>query len=511
MTTISLAPYVFRQTNEFSCGQASVAIIANALTGKRLTDMDINNKWGYSLFSALNSESGKQFLDFNFTPEKFMNAICPCIIGLSGPKFSPSGRGHIVAVESISPAMIRVADPATGTMRTDFTLLDFLAAPPHPDGKWIWSLGQEVKPPAPPPTPAKPREETLEIIDIEDKEYVANRTAEVTIVIDRYKSKGVYERFIYPIVDDISVDKEFMSTPSTASFSIVIPDNPTEVTVGDHVIIMVNKTNLFQGYIDKEHIKYTYMEGNKNYYIKAIGATDIMANLALNYEFAPLKDMTSTEVIKKMCSTYAIETGEIADTITKVPQIHQDYNQSCLSVMNWHLAETFKYTGTNYIIYADEGKIHLKKIRDLVCDVICNPMTCTPCDYRQSIDKMYNCIVIVRNQHKKVQTMEQAMEQDDESIARYGRRTKIITESGNSDINIKQAAKNCLAYYKNLRRYIDIRGQAGDPLVRGGSAVFVDLPGIVSKTFMVKSAKHNITGNQYSMDLELFGGDVGEL
>ena len=61
----------------------------------------------------------------------------PVIIGLNGPFFSPSGRGHIITLVAIEHDQITYADPATGTLRTtDPTTI--LLAPPHPDGKFLF-------------------------------------------------------------------------------------------------------------------------------------------------------------------------------------------------------------------------------------------------------------------------------------------------------------------------------------------------------------------------------------
>lgn len=136
-----------QQSNGRSCGQASVAMCVNSVTGKKLTDRDIHAKYGFGLLHALNSESrsaGYQWKDGgNFTAknwpslEKRLNQEkTPVMIGLNG-QFSPSGRGHIVALLSIEGDKVTYADPANGQIKTT-SKRAIEQAPPHPDGKFFF-------------------------------------------------------------------------------------------------------------------------------------------------------------------------------------------------------------------------------------------------------------------------------------------------------------------------------------------------------------------------------------
>ena len=137
-----------KQSNSISCGQTSVAMAVNALTGKHLTDHDIASKYGLGLLGALNNEtrsSGYRWTDGgNFSKknwaslEKRLNQEhTPVIMGLSGPTFSPSGRGHIVTLLSIDGNKVRYADPADGSIKTT-TRQAIEQAPGHPQGKFFF-------------------------------------------------------------------------------------------------------------------------------------------------------------------------------------------------------------------------------------------------------------------------------------------------------------------------------------------------------------------------------------
>jgi hypothetical protein len=120
----------------------------NALTGKSLTDRDINRKYGFSLLQALNGESKSQGYSWrdggNFKRqswpllEKKLNGDkTPVLMGLNGPNFSRSGRGHIVTLLSVEGDKVRYADPADGKIKVT-TKRAIETAPPHPDGKFMF-------------------------------------------------------------------------------------------------------------------------------------------------------------------------------------------------------------------------------------------------------------------------------------------------------------------------------------------------------------------------------------
>ena len=136
------------QSNSVSCGQTSVAMAVNSLTGKSLTDKDINSRYGFGLLPALNGESrgsGYSWRDggnfsagkWGLLEKKLNKEKTPVLIGLNGPRFSPSGRGHIVTLLSVNGNSVKYADPADGKIKTT-TRQAIERAPSHPDGKFIF-------------------------------------------------------------------------------------------------------------------------------------------------------------------------------------------------------------------------------------------------------------------------------------------------------------------------------------------------------------------------------------
>ncbi len=136
------------QSNDVSCGQTSVAMCLNSLTGGSLTDMDIDADYGFHLLTALKTESRSAGYDWSdagnisadswATIDKKVNQEkLPVIVALNGPEFSPSGRGHIVTIVKTEGEVVTYADPADGTMKTT-TKQNMQTAPSHPDGNFLF-------------------------------------------------------------------------------------------------------------------------------------------------------------------------------------------------------------------------------------------------------------------------------------------------------------------------------------------------------------------------------------
>lgn len=149
------------QSNGVSCGQTSVAMCLNSLTGGNLTDMDVDQHYGFRLLEALKNESRPAGFDWkdagNITSDswamidrKVNQEKLPVIVALNGPEFSPSGRGHIVTIVKTDANTVTYADPADGQMKTT-NKSNMINAPSHPDGNFLFVADR-----MPPPQPQTP-------------------------------------------------------------------------------------------------------------------------------------------------------------------------------------------------------------------------------------------------------------------------------------------------------------------------------------------------------------------
>ena len=150
------------QSNGVSCGQTSVAMCINSLTGKSLTDMDIDQKYGFGLMNALKAESTSSGYDWRdngnlsadtwpLIDQKVNQEKLPVIVALNGPEFSPSGRGHIVTIVKTEGDTVTYADPADGSLKTT-SKQNMQNASSHPDGNFVFVADRLNA--TPPVTPA---------------------------------------------------------------------------------------------------------------------------------------------------------------------------------------------------------------------------------------------------------------------------------------------------------------------------------------------------------------------
>lgn len=133
------------QSNSISCGQCAAAMAINTLAGKDLRDTDFNARYGFSLLLGLQQECpDHRWRDAgDLSPQlwpEILNSLadgCPALIGLNGPGFSPSGRGHIVLIVGLEADKVIFADPAIGRFDS-CRRSDMEQCRPHPDGKFVF-------------------------------------------------------------------------------------------------------------------------------------------------------------------------------------------------------------------------------------------------------------------------------------------------------------------------------------------------------------------------------------
>jgi ABC-type bacteriocin/lantibiotic exporter with double-glycine peptidase domain len=145
------------QHNSVSCGQTSVAVIANYLMGLNppINDTYINSHFGFALLSALNKLCAPKYHwddagDLNHSMWADLEHRCrngfPAVIFLNG-EYSVTGRGHIMVISKIEGDVVTLIDPngnewgtehvsATGVRITHKKNMEL--CPPHPDGKAVF-------------------------------------------------------------------------------------------------------------------------------------------------------------------------------------------------------------------------------------------------------------------------------------------------------------------------------------------------------------------------------------
>lgn len=137
------------QSNNVSCGQTSVAVATNFITGKNINDKYIDKNYGFELHDALNKETQMDW-DCKFASdenwpywqgtwghiEESLRCGYPVIMGFNRP-FSVTGKGHIITICGIEGDKVYYADSNGGIIK-ETTKQVMEAAQPHPDGKFYF-------------------------------------------------------------------------------------------------------------------------------------------------------------------------------------------------------------------------------------------------------------------------------------------------------------------------------------------------------------------------------------
>lgn len=219
------------------------------------------------------------------------------------------------------------------------------------------------------------------------------------------------------------------------------------------------------------------------------------------------KNKTAAQVLQMLIADFQLQGGIIADTKHVIPSRVED-NQELFTIMDNAVSITTQNTGELYILYDDYGKLNYRNAKQLKLDILIDEESGETFEYTTSIDEnTYNKIKLVR-ENKETGKREIFIAQDSENVNRWG--ILQYTENVDEGENGKAKADSLLALYNRKSRKLHMNKIFGDPRVRGGSTLGVqmylgDLS--VANFMMVETAKHSFYESKHQMDLKLIGGD----
>lgn len=213
---------------------------------------------------------------------------------------------------------------------------------------------------------------------------------------------------------------------------------------------------------------------------------------------------TATAIIKKILDENKLIVGTLADTKYVIPKLSED-GQKLLDIIYKALDTTLTSDKKMFIFYDDFGKLSLTRIEDMILDVVIGANSLLyGYKYKRSIDsETYNRIKLVMD-NKKTGKRDVYIEQDSSTIAKWGRLQYYRkVEEGTNPAQIKEAMKNLLEL-KNREQLTFTLDALGDPRLRAGSGVYIDLPELTAPALhLVNECTHNFEGDEHTMSLEL--------
>lgn len=307
-----------------------------------------------------------------------------------------------------------------------------------------------------------------------------------------------------PIVEDgVKWETDRQGSPGKLTFRVYKDKNANlNFQEGDKVILKYQDNTesewvtLFNGYIFTKR-------RNKDGWID-VTAYDQLRYLKNKATYV-YTNKRASDVIKMIVNDYSLGVGTIEDTSYVIGSRVED-NQSLFDIIQNALDLTLISTNKMYVLYADNGKVHLRDVNSMRTNLVINGDVAQDFDYTSSIDdETYNEIELYYD-NDETNKREYYHALDTGNMGKWGRLR--LTESIQNPTNAQDRAKKMLELYNRKTRKLKVTDAFGDHRCRAGASVIVqmDLGDIeVSNYMLIEKATHTFKKGEYRMDLTLGG------
>ena len=302
-----------------------------------------------------------------------------------------------------------------------------------------------------------------------------------------------------PIEEGVKIEWERTGSPGKLTFTTVKMGagitTPMSFQEGDQVCFYYNDIPMFKGYVftkkrDREH----HIE---------VTCYDQMRYLKNKYTYV-FENKTASQIIEALAKDFGLKTGDIDNTNYIIPAIAEE-NISALDISLDVIEETLLNTGNMFVLYDNFGQLMLKNVSNMVSNQLIYSETAENFDYSSSIDdETYNSVILYyKSNDEKIQIFTASNKDriNQWGLLRYFEEVKSPTIAQNK-------ANSLLKMYSKKTRELKVTGAFGDPTVRGGTLIPVnlDLGDIITNNYMlVEKVTHNFDNDHYTMDLTLEG------
>lgn len=285
--------------------------------------------------------------------------------------------------------------------------------------------------------------------------------------------------------------------PSSLKFTC-IQDDVLDVTEGNAVKFIVDKKNIFFGFIFS-------IKRDKSQQIQ-ITAYDQLRYFK-NKDTYVYTNKRADEVIKMVCNDFGLKIGTLANTKHKIASKVED-NKTLFDISQNALDETLRNTTKLYVLYDDFGKVTLKDTEDMLLNLLIDAETGENYSYTSSInDNTYNQIKLTYD-NEKTGKREVYMAKDSKNINKWG--ILQFYESVDNPQGASAKADALLKLYNAKTRNLKVSNAFGDTRVRAGCSVVVklNLGDVKLENYMlVENVSHTFDKDSHFMNLTLRGGE----
>lgn len=302
-----------------------------------------------------------------------------------------------------------------------------------------------------------------------------------------------------PIVEGtLKWETERKGQPGKLIFS-VIPDGVINFQEGNPVRFSVEGKSLFYGFVFKK-------ERSKDRIIK-VTAYDQMRYLK-NKDTYVYANKTATELIRMIADDFRLQVGNLEDTKFKIASRVED-NKSLIEMFQNALDITLQNTGNLYVLYDDFGRLTLKNIEALKLDLMIDDKAAQDFKYASSIDGQTFNKIKLSYENEETGKRDIYIAQDSTNTNNWG--VLQYYEGIDDKVNGKAKADALLKLYNVKQRSLTISNAFGDPRVRAGSSVPVNLNlgDIIARSFLVaEKVSHSFSLGSHTMDITMRGGFI---
>ena len=311
------------------------------------------------------------------------------------------------------------------------------------------------------------------------------------------------DKYLVDPTDGVVLTRGRRCTPAKLRFGVP-KDDVLNFKEGNLVTFTVNNTVVFVGFVfEKER-------GRDN--IIRVTCYDQLRYMKYK-ECYVYGGITAAELLKNLCADYGLKTGDLANTVYKLPDSPKriEKDKPLADIIMYAIDQTLINTPNHdlYHIYDGGGKIVLKHSNDMKLDVYIDGETLEDYTHKTSIDKdTYNVVKVIREvpEASGKKLVKTGIVSDDEHIKEWGRMQYLLMPS-DKQVNAIERAKRILELKNRKTREIRLRNVIGDVRVRGGSFLFVDMNfgDVALKNYvMVDQVEHTFKDSSHSMDIDLF-------
>lgn len=306
-----------------------------------------------------------------------------------------------------------------------------------------------------------------------------------------------------PIVEEgIEWTTERRSTPGKLTFK-VLKDDIINFQEGAAVRLKVNGVPVFFGFVFTK-------KRNKDQII-TVTAYDQLRYLN-NKDTYVYENKTASQLVKMIAADFSLNVGKVEDTGFVIASRVED-NTSLFDMIENALDLTLQNNKEMFVLYDDFGKLTLKNISSMYVGepgayLMIDEETGENFEYSSSIDTdTYNKIKLTYD-NEDTGKREVYIAQDSGNMNAWGILQFFDTLSKGENGQAKADA--LLQLYNKKTRNLKITNALGDPRVRAGSMVVINLAlgDMNVKNFMlVERVTHKFNLDEHFMDLTLRGGE----